>query len=54
MNYKVEDLPTLVQVSHTEWALRVMKLDILQEYGWEMSRVRYKIATRRLKQKRNK
>jgi hypothetical protein len=54
MNYKVEDLPTLVQVPHTEWALRMMKLDILQEYGWEMSRVRYKIATRRLKQKRNK
>jgi hypothetical protein len=54
MNYKMEDLPKLIQVPHTEWALRAMKLDILQEYGWNMSRVRYKIATIRLKQKRNK
>ena len=51
MNYKVEDLPTLVRVEHTEWALRNMKRDILQEYGWDMSRVRYKIAIKRLKNK---
>jgi hypothetical protein len=54
MKYKVEDLPTLVKVPHTEWALRMMKLDILLEYGWDMSRVRYKQAIKRFKQKRNK
>ena len=54
VKYKVEDLPTLVEIPHTEWALRMMKLDILKEYGWDMSHVKYKIATKILKQKRNK
>ena len=54
MKYKVEDLPTLVKFPHTEWALIMMKLDILLEYGWDMSRVRYKQAIKRFKQKRNK
>ena len=53
-NYKVEDLPTLVKVEHTEWALRVMKWDLLQEWGWNISRVRYRIATRKLKNKQPK
>ena len=50
--YKVEELPTLIKVEYTEWALRMMKLDILREYGWSMNTIRYKIAVNRLKTKR--
>ena len=53
-NYKVEDLSTLITVEHQEWALRVMKLDILSEYGWSMSHVIYKMALRKLKKKEGK
>ena len=42
--YKVEDLPTLVKVPLTEWALRNLKMDILKEYGWSMRRCNYKAA----------
>ena len=49
--YKVEDLPTIIKVPLTEWALRHLKMDILKDYGWEFSRVRYKIASRKLKEK---
>lgn len=50
-NYKVEDLPTIVKVPLQEWAIRILKTDILGQYGWNISNVRYKIAVSRLKQK---
>lgn len=50
-NYKVEDLPTIVKVPLQEWAIRILKTDILSQYGWNISNVRYKIAVSRLKKK---
>lgn len=50
-NYKVEDLPTIVKVPLQEWAIRILKTDILGQYGWNISNVRYKIAVSRLKKK---
>jgi len=49
--YKVEDLPTLVKVPLDEWALRAMKFDILQKYGWSITKVYYKLAVNKLKSK---
>jgi len=49
--YKVEDLPILIKVPLQEWAIRILKTDILGEYGWTIGKVRYKIAVSRLKQK---
>lgn len=49
--YKVDDLPTIVKVPLQEWAIRILKTDILGQYGWNINNVRYKIAVSRLKQK---
>ena len=50
-NYTMEDVKEKVKVDHTEWALRCLKKDILDEYGWNISRVRYKLAIKRYKNK---
>jgi hypothetical protein len=51
LGYKVDDLPTIVKVPLQEWAIRILKIDILGQYGWNINNVRYKIAVSRLKQK---
>lgn len=50
-DYTLEDVKQKVKISHTEWALRCLKKDILDEYGWTISRVRYKLAVRKYKKK---
>ena len=50
--YKMEDLPNLIKVSYTEWALRHLKMDILSQHGWSMKRVNFRLASRHLKQRR--
>jgi hypothetical protein len=49
--YSLKDVKEKVQVPHTEWALRKMKLDILSDYGYQIDRVRYKKATRNYNKK---
>jgi hypothetical protein len=49
--YSLEDVEEKVKVPHTEWALRRMKLDLLSEYGYQISRATYKKATRVYKSK---
>jgi hypothetical protein len=50
-NYSLEDIKEKVKVDHTEWALRCLKLDIIDQFGWDMSKVRYKLAVRNYKRK---
>ena len=53
---KVEDIEVksvqiFIGCKKTEWALRIMKRDILSQYGWKISRVLYKQANRIYKSK---
>jgi hypothetical protein len=50
-NYSLEDVKEKVKIDHTEWALRCLKMDIIGPYGWDMSRVRYKLALKKYKRK---
>lgn len=49
--YTLEDIKEKVKVSHTEWALRTLKRDILSKYNWSITKVRYKLAVRNYKTK---
>jgi hypothetical protein len=53
-NYTLEDVEAKVKVDHTEWAIRHLKGDILDCYGWNMSEVRYKLAYKKYKRKLTK
>lgn len=50
-NYTPEDVLVKIKVPYQEWALRIMKRDILTSFGWDIERVRYKIAKNKLKSK---
>jgi hypothetical protein len=52
MDYKVEDVDKFVTIPLQEWALRNLKLDLLQEWGWDITRIRYRIAVNKLKRKK--
>lgn len=49
--YSLKDIEQMVKVDHTEWALRCLKIDILHEWGWNISNSKYKLAVRNYKRK---
>jgi hypothetical protein len=49
LKYTIQDLEAKVKVSHTEWALRWLKTDILKDYGWSVHKSFYKKANKRYK-----
>ena len=52
--YTMEDVKEKVKVDHTEWALRMMKLDTLKKWGWEIGKSTYRLATRKYNKKLTK
>ncbi len=51
IGYTLEEVEVKVKVSHQEWALRLLKNDILKPYGYKLQRNWYKLAVKKLKQK---
>jgi len=49
VKYTLQDVEAKVKVSHTEWALRFLKSDILKDYGWSTQKSLYKKANRNYK-----
>jgi hypothetical protein len=52
--FSLEDVKEKVKVSHQEWAIRRLKLDILGNYGFSMNRGNYRLAKRIYKNKLSK
>lgn len=44
--YTLQDVEKKVKVSHQEWALRLMKSDILSKYGYSLQERSYRIGMR--------
>jgi hypothetical protein len=51
LSYTEEDIKQRVQVEHHEWALRWLKTDLLDEYGWKVNKSMYRKAVAKLKHK---
>jgi hypothetical protein len=49
VKYTLQDVEVKVKVSHTEWALRFLKLDILKNYGWSNQKSFYRKANKNYK-----
>ena len=47
--YKKEDLPSIIEVSHTEWAWRFLLDKMLKSYGYSFNNRLYKIALNKVK-----
>jgi len=54
LKYTIQDLEAKVKVSHTEWALRWLKTDILKDYGWSVHKSFYRKANKNYKSKLTK
>ena len=52
VGYKSDDVDKLVKIPLTTWAMNHFKYDLLNEWGWDYKRKRYKVAIRKLKLKK--
>jgi hypothetical protein len=54
MNYTLEDVKQKVKIDYTEWALRLMKVRILKNYGITYNNLLYHRINRSFKKKQKK